>query len=142
MARNQYMIGEKKDPIECSLFYLALRKRNVLLGLWKLANGHPDQQVMVKLLSNDFEQERWKTAAMKNAFALLGKQRYGNHDLQLPGRLLIKHWWSVSEYAAAFFLLGDRLSDAVSVCIRNLRDIQLAILLCRVYEGMSFFGYV
>ncbi len=91
MARNQYMVGDKKDPIECSLFYLALRKKNVLLGLWKLANGHPDQQVMVKLLSNDFEQERWKTAAMKNAFALLGKQRYGNTDYTISCGSLYNH---------------------------------------------------
>jgi hypothetical protein len=34
--------------------------------------------------------------------------------------------------------LGDRLSDAVSVCIRNLKDIQLGILLCRVYDGTPF----
>jgi hypothetical protein len=59
------------------LFYLALKKKNVLLGLWKLANSHPEQQKMIKFLSNDFTEARWKDAAMKNAFALLGKQRYG-----------------------------------------------------------------
>jgi hypothetical protein len=31
---------------------------------------------MLKFLSNDFEQERWKGAALKNAYALLSKQRY------------------------------------------------------------------
>ena len=32
---------------------------------------------MLKFLSNDFDQERWKVAALKNAYALLSKQRYG-----------------------------------------------------------------
>ncbi len=65
------------DPVACSLFYLALKKKNVLLGLWKLASSHSEQTAMLKFLSNNFEEERWKTAALKNAFALLGKQRYG-----------------------------------------------------------------
>lgn len=39
------------------------------------------------------------------------------------------------EYAAAFFLLADKLSDAVNVCVKNLEDIQLAILIIRIYEG-------
>jgi len=109
------MSNEDKNPIDCSLFYLALRKKNVLLGLWKLATTHPEQAAMLKFLVNDFTQERWKSAALKNAFALLGKQRY--------------------EYAVAFFLLADGLQDAVSACLKYLNDVQLAILLCRVYEG-------
>jgi hypothetical protein len=40
-----------------------------------------------------------------------------------------------TEYAAAFFLLADRLSDAVEVCLRQLKDMQLAIAITRVYEG-------
>lgn len=39
------------------------------------------------------------------------------------------------EYAAAFFLLADHLHDAVTVCVSQLKDIQLAIALARVYEG-------
>lgn len=38
-------------------------------------------------------------------------------------------------FAAAFFLLGGSLKDAVSVCIRQLDDFQLAIALARTYEG-------
>jgi hypothetical protein len=71
------MINDKRDPVDCSLFYLALKKKSVLLGLWKVSSGHPEQQSMLKFLSNNFNEERWKTAAVKNAFALLGKQRYG-----------------------------------------------------------------
>ncbi len=32
---------------------------------------------MLKFLSNDFSEHRWKTAALKNAYALLGKRRFG-----------------------------------------------------------------
>ena len=73
MARNHYMSKEDKDPVECTLFYMALRKKNVLLGLWKLVPSHPEQASMIKFLSNDFNEERWQKAAVKNAYALLGK---------------------------------------------------------------------
>ena len=43
--------------------------------------------------------------------------------------------YRVIAYAAAFFLLGGSLKDAVNVCLRNLQDFQLAIALARVVEG-------
>ena len=39
-----------------------------------------------------------------------------------------------AEYAAAFFLLGSSLKDAVNVCIKQLGDFQLAIAIARVVE--------
>jgi len=39
------------------------------------------------------------------------------------------------EYAAAFFLLADCLKDAVNVILNQLKDLQLAIAVTRVYEG-------
>lgn len=98
------------------MIYLALDKKRLLLSLWKNASYHSDHAVMVKFLSNDFSQERWRTAAQKNAFKLIGKQRY--------------------EYAAAFFILGGQLKDAVSLCIRYLKDLELALLISRCYEGI------
>ncbi|KAG2218968.1 hypothetical protein INT45_008392, partial [Circinella minor] len=115
IARNTYLNQEVKDPINCTLYYLALGKKGLLQSLWRTAHGHKEQGVMVRFLANDFSQPRWRTAASKNAFVLLGRQRY--------------------EYAAAFFLLGDKLSDAVGVILKNLKDYQLAIAICRVYEG-------
>ncbi|KAL7747460.1 regulator of (H+)-ATPase in vacuolar membrane [Sorochytrium milnesiophthora] len=116
IARNTY-VQDERNPVGCSLLYLALRKRKLLLGLWKQAAGHAEQGAMSNFLSKDFDDERWKTAALKNAFVLLGRQRH--------------------EYAAAFFLLGDSLKDAVSVCLKQLNDPQLAIVLCRLYQGDS-----
>jgi hypothetical protein len=79
------MAGEERDPTACCLFYFALGKVRLVLGLWRQAAWHPEQGVMLKFLSNDFDQPRWKTAALKNAFALLGKRRYGllRHSLTL-----------------------------------------------------------
>ena len=50
---------------------------------------------MATFFNNNFEEERWRKAALKNAYALLGKQRF--------------------EHAAAFFLLGNALWDSVQV---------------------------
>ncbi|KAK2861254.1 hypothetical protein FQN49_004389 [Arthroderma sp. PD_2] len=115
VARNEYTKTDEKNPIDCSIFYLALKKKKVLQGLWRMANWHREQPNTHRFLSNNFKEARWQTAALKNAFALLGKRRF--------------------EYAAAFFLLADHLRDAVNVCINQLRDIQLAITLARAYEG-------
>lgn len=80
-----------------------------------MAAWNREQSGTQKLLKNDFSEPRWKTAALKNAYALLGKRRF--------------------EYAAAFFLLAGNLQDAVNVCIHQLDDLQLAIAITRVYDG-------
>lgn len=72
------MAGDARDPAACSLLYFALGKVKLVHGLWRTAAWHKEQQVMLKFLGNDFTQERWRTAAKKNAFALLSKQRFGN----------------------------------------------------------------
>ncbi|EEB92952.1 hypothetical protein MPER_08462, partial [Moniliophthora perniciosa FA553] len=114
IARNEYMAGDARDPTTCALFYFALGKVKLVHGLWRQASWHKEQAVMLKFLSNDFTQARWRTAALKNAFALLGKQRF--------------------EYAAAFFLLGGSLKDAVNVCLKQLNDFQLAVAIARIVE--------
>ncbi len=55
---------------------------------------------MSDFFTNDFTEDRWRRAALKNAFQLMGMQRF--------------------EHAAAFFLLGGSLKDAVCVCIDRL----------------------
>ncbi|KAF5323620.1 hypothetical protein D9611_005764 [Ephemerocybe angulata] len=114
IARNEYMAGEVRDPTKCSLFYFALGKHKLVHGLWRQAAWHKEQGLMLKFLSNNFAEPRWRTAALKNAFALLSKQRY--------------------EYAAAFFLLGGSLKDAVNVCLKQLKDFQMAVAIARVAE--------
>ena len=82
IARNEYIHKEERDPVRCSLFYMALKKKSVVVGLWRLDNAHPEKAMMMKFLANDFTQERWKSAALKNAYALLGKQRFRIINLQ------------------------------------------------------------
>ena len=80
-----------------------------------MATWSREQGATHRLLSNNFAEERWKTAALKNAYALMGRRRF--------------------EYAASFFLLADHLQDAVSVLHNQLGDTQLAIAVARVYGG-------
>lgn len=133
IARNEYAKSEMKDPIDCSLFYIALKKKNVLVGLWRMAGWNREQRSTQKLLSNNFQEHRWKTAALKNAYALLGKHRFGGLCLVTPDFA----WLTLGSiaYAAAFFLLADGLKDAVTICIKSLGDLQLGIAIARVYEG-------
>jgi WD40 repeat protein len=115
IARNEYTNSDDRSPVECAVYYLALRKKNVLQGLWRMAPGLREQKNTLKLLANNFEEARWKTTALKNAYVLLSKRRF--------------------MYAAAFFLLGGSLKDAVNVCVHQLKDMQLAVAVARVYEG-------
>lgn len=77
IARNEYMAGDNRDPTACSLFYFALGKVKLVHGLWKQAAWHREQAITLNFLANNFTQPKWKTAALKNAYALLGKQRFG-----------------------------------------------------------------
>jgi RAVE protein 1 C terminal len=77
IARNHYTSTDEKNPIDCSLHYLALKKKNVLIGLWRMASWHREQPFTQRFLANNFAEPRWKTAAMKNAYALMGKHRFG-----------------------------------------------------------------
>lgn len=115
IAKFEFSKEEKRDPSRCAIFYLALKKKQILLSLWKISAGHPEQQKMMKFLSNDFTQPRWRTAALKNAFVLLSKHRYMD--------------------AACFFLVGNSLKDAVNVLCKQVNDMDLAIAVCRLYEG-------
>lgn len=77
IARNEYTKSDLKNPIDCSLYYLALKKKAVLQGLWRMAAWNREQGATTRLLANNFTEKKWRTAAMKNAYALLGKRRFG-----------------------------------------------------------------
>jgi hypothetical protein len=139
VGRTEYSRPDRddKDPITATLFYLALRKKHIAMTLWKQAGGHADQRSMLKFLVNDFELPRWRSAALKNAFALLSKQRFRESPLSLFSERIARETDERQRvvFAAAFFLLGNSLKDAVNVCLRQLDDFQLAIAITRVHEG-------
>jgi len=101
---------QKNDPLDAALYYLAMKKKGVVWGLFKTIKDLK----MTEFFKNDFTEARWQSAALKNAYALLGKQRF--------------------EHAAAFFLLAGKLKDAVEICVHNLHDIQLSFVVIRLYE--------
>ncbi|XP_015601429.1 dmX-like protein 2 isoform X2 [Cephus cinctus] len=101
---------DKQDPLDAAIYYLAMKKKNLVWGLFR--NKRDDR--MTSFFANNFAEDRWRKAALKNAFALLGKQRF--------------------EHAAAFFLLAGALRDAIDVCLNKLNDIQLAMVIARLYE--------
>ncbi|KAK6239684.1 hypothetical protein QUC31_005153 [Theobroma cacao] len=112
LARSQYL--KKRDPKDCTLLYVALNRLQVLAGLFKISKDEKDKP-LVGFLSRNFQEEKNKAAALKNAYVLMGR-----HQLEL---------------AIAFFLLGGDTSSAVTVCAKNLGDEQLALIICRLIEG-------
>jgi DmX-like protein len=54
-----------------------------------------NDQKMAQFFKNNFNEDRWRKAALKNAFSLLGFQKFHR--------------------AAAFFLLGGSVKDAIEV---------------------------
>ncbi|PRQ58513.1 putative transcription factor WD40-like family [Rosa chinensis] len=112
LARLQYL--KRRDPKDCALLYIALNRIQVLTGLFKISKDEKDKP-LVTFLSRNFQEEKNKAAALKNAYVLMGR-----HQLEL---------------AVAFFLLGGDTSSAVSICAKNLGDEQLAVVICRLAEG-------
>lgn len=108
VAKAAFQLNQ--DPLDAALYYLAMRKKNLVWGLFR--NKRDDR--MTAFFANNFSEDRWRKAALKNAFALLGKQRF--------------------DHAAAFFLLAGALRDAIDVCLNKLNDLQLAMIIARLYE--------
>lgn len=112
LARAQYL--KNKNPKDCALLYIALNRIQVLAGLFKISRDEKDKP-LVSFLMRNFQDEKNKAAALKNAYVLLGK-----HQLEL---------------AVAFFMLGGDNSSAINVCAKNLGDEQLALVICCLVEG-------
>ncbi|VDM92434.1 unnamed protein product, partial [Litomosoides sigmodontis] len=101
---------KNQDPLDASLYYLLLKKKNLLTHLFKTVKDNR----MLDFFMHDFKEEKWKKAALKNAFVLMGKQRF--------------------QHAAAFFLLAGSIKDAIQIVLRKLQDLQLAIVIVRLCE--------
>ncbi|CAH2057724.1 unnamed protein product [Thlaspi arvense] len=114
LARQQYL--KNKNPKDCALLYIALNRIQVLAGLFKISRDEKDKP-LVAFLSRNFQEEKNKAAALKNAYVLMGK-----HQLEL---------------AIGFFLLGGEASSAINVCVKNLQDEQLALVICRLVDGQG-----
>ncbi|CAL4185543.1 unnamed protein product, partial [Meganyctiphanes norvegica] len=101
----------RNDPLDAAIYYMAMKKKNLVWGLFRSISD----KRMTEFFSHNFTEDRWRKAALKNAFALLGKQRFA--------------------HAASFFLLAGALKDAIEVLLNKLQDLQLAMVVIRMYEG-------
>ena len=115
LAQSAYRGTSPPDPINASLYFLALHKKPTLLALWRIATWHKEQRTTMNFLRRDFTQAQNQTAAKKNAYALMGKKRF--------------------DYAAAFFLLAEDPASATSLLASQCDDIMLAIAVARLYSG-------
>lgn len=111
VAQSAYQT--KQEPLDAALFYLAMKKKTLVCALLRRVSGADKR--LLKLFEQDFSDPVNRKKALKNAYALLGKHRF--------------------EHAAAFFILAGSIWDAVEVCINNLNDIQLAIILIRLHDS-------
>ena len=124
------------DPLDAALYYLAMKKKNLVWGLFRQVQN----ERMTAFFSNNFTEERWRKAALKNAYALLGKQRF-DHAVAfflLAGSLKgtrnscafkIKYNFNFTNFNYLFSI------DAIDICLSRMHDIQLAIVITRLYEG-------
>lgn len=76
---------------------------------------HPEKDKVLKFMSNDFTEKRWQTAALKNAFVLLGRHRYMD--------------------AAYFFLLAGLVKDCCITLCNKLDEVELALAVSRVNKA-------
>lgn len=113
-AQSEY--ATTRDPFHVALFYVLLGKTKLLASLFKMSN----ETRIYELLSNDFADPRWKTAAIKNAYVLKAKRRY--------------------ELSTAFFLLGGKVQEAMAVAEHADRTLVLSFLIARLSERWDLGG--
>ncbi len=113
VARTDFTMS--RDPASCAIIYLILGRGQLLKTLWKASSAGTatdgEGKRMIEFLSRDFSDDGIRTIAAKNAFAALGKQR--------------------NSLAVIFFILANRLNDALQVCIERLKDVHLAHLIAK-----------
>lgn len=114
VAQAEY--AANRDPFAVAVFYVLLGKTTLLASLFKMAS----ESRISELLRNNFADLRWKNAAIKNAYVLKTKQRY--------------------ELSAAFFLLGGKVTEAVSVAEQADKTLVLSFLIARIAERWDLGG--
>ncbi|KAG2768009.1 hypothetical protein PC129_g4175 [Phytophthora cactorum] len=114
VAQAEY--AANRDPFAVAVFYVLLGKTSLLASLFKMGN----ESRISELLKNNFSDLRWKNAAIKNAYVLKTKQRY--------------------ELSAAFFLLGGKVIEAVSVAEQADKTLVLSFLIARISEKWDLGG--
>eukprot|EP00591_Stephanopyxis_turris_P016502 CAMPEP_0195539810 /NCGR_PEP_ID=MMETSP0794_2-20130614/50249_1 /TAXON_ID=515487 /ORGANISM="Stephanopyxis turris, Strain CCMP 815" /LENGTH=990 /DNA_ID=CAMNT_0040673863 /DNA_START=668 /DNA_END=3636 /DNA_ORIENTATION=- len=114
-----------RDVMECALLYVAMRNKiPILMNLARTDDTLTGKKFLQFLQNHDFQSQKGRKAAEKNAYSLLRKRRYG--------------------VAAAFFLLAEppMLKTALEVIVTNMGDLPLALCVARLVEGAPKMGGV
>ncbi|RHY34075.1 hypothetical protein DYB32_001166 [Aphanomyces invadans] len=130
VANREY--AASKDPFSIALYYVLLGKTRLLSNLFRLGK----ETKIADLLVNDFADDRWKAAAIKNAFVLKSKQRFVRmkiEDVAANDRLCIYRYL----LAATFFLLGNKVYEAASMAESADPTFVLSFLILRLSEPSS-----
>lgn len=111
---GQSLYRESRDILRAAVYFLAAGKTRTLRNL-AAADGTESGKKFFKFLTSfDFSSDRGKSAAEKNAFSLLRKNKY--------------------DCAAAFFLLAEppNLKSAVETIASKMEDLDLAFMVARL----------
>jgi hypothetical protein len=114
---GQNVFREKRDILECALFFIVARKHRTLRNLAATDQTESGRKFFSFITTHDFAGNRGRRAAEKNAYSLLRKRRYS--------------------VAAAFFLLAEPpfLKSALEVIATQMKDLNLAFLVARLMES-------
>jgi len=114
---GQEIFREKRDVMECAIFFIIARKMRTLRNLAATDQSISGKKFFDFITTHDFSSERGRRAADKNAFSLLRKCRY-----------LV---------ASAFFLLAEppSLKSALETIVTKLNDVDLAFMVARLMES-------
>lgn len=114
---GQKMYKDSKDILKSAIFFIVAGKKRTLTNLAAADNTESGKKFYKFLTTFDFTTERGRSAAEKNAFSLLSKNRYDS--------------------AAAFFLLAEPpiLRSAVETIATKMEDIDLAFLVARLMSN-------
>uniref|UniRef100_A0A0K0F2N9 DmX-like protein 1 (inferred by orthology to a human protein) n=1 Tax=Strongyloides venezuelensis TaxID=75913 RepID=A0A0K0F2N9_STRVS len=107
LAQQAYQ--KNNNPMDASLYYLVLRKKNVIAGLFRNKNEHSK----AVFFSSECTTDKERAFAQRNAFSCISKGQFEN--------------------AAAIFLLTNDVRNAIKVIVERLNDIQLALVVARIY---------
>ena len=111
---GQKMYRDSKDILKSAVFFVVAGKKRTLINLAAADSTDSGRKFYKFLTDHDFTSERGRSAAEKNAFSLLRKNKY--------------------ESAAAFFLLAEPpiLKSAVETIATKMEDLDLAFLVARL----------
>eukprot|EP00934_Nitzschia_sp_Nitz4_P005924 Nitzschia sp. Nitz4//scaffold10_size219509//115070//124411//NITZ4_001433-RA/size219509-processed-gene-0.134-mRNA-1//-1//CDS//3329532935//5914//frame0 len=111
---GQALYRESRDILKAAIFFLAAGKKRTLTNLSAADRTDSGKKFFKFLTGFDFTSERGRSAAEKNAYSLLRKNKYDS--------------------AAAFFLLADPplLKSAVETIASKMEDLDLAFLVARL----------